>query len=48
MRPAARQLRRSLLDYAAGPSFEPAAALSVEQIIRSLLEPSGLRHHSGR
>ena len=46
-RPAARQLRRSLLDYASGPSFEPAAALSVEQV-RSLLEPSGLRHHSGR
>ncbi len=47
MRPEAKQLRRSLVDYAAGPSFEPAAALSLEQV-RSLLEPSGLRHHSGR
>ena len=38
-RPVARQLRRSLLDYAAGPAFEPAVALSIDQV-RSLLEDS--------
>jgi hypothetical protein len=37
-RPAARQLRRSLLSYAASPAFEPAVALSVEQV-RSLFRP---------
>lgn len=36
-RPVARQLRRSLLEYAAGPAFEPPVALTLDQV-RSLLE----------
>ncbi len=35
-RPAARQLRRSLLDYAAGKNFDPATAMTLKQL-RSLL-----------
>ncbi|MFZ5831354.1 MAG: discoidin domain-containing protein [Planctomycetota bacterium] len=31
-RPAARQMRRSLLDYAAGGSFDPAHTLTVDQV----------------
>lgn len=37
-RPVARQLRRSLLDYAASRAFEPVVGLTVEQV-RSLLQP---------
>ena len=36
-RPAARQLRRSLLDYAAGDKFAPAHELPVELLERLLL-----------
>jgi hypothetical protein len=37
-RPAARQLRRSLLNYAAGPSFNPTVAVARDQL-RTLLQP---------
>jgi hypothetical protein len=39
-RPAARQLRRSLLDYAAGGNFDPAAEMTPDQI-RPLLFADG-------
>jgi hypothetical protein len=35
-RPAARQLRRSLLDYAAGERFRPATAVDLETVSRQL------------
>jgi hypothetical protein len=38
-RPAARQLRRSLLDYAAGDKFAPADELPFELLERLLLNP---------
>jgi len=31
-RPAARQLRESLLSYMAGPAFDPAVSLRAEQL----------------
>jgi hypothetical protein len=39
-RPAARQLRRSLLDYAGGENFDPATELTPDQV-RSLLFTDG-------
>ncbi|MHB1306062.1 MAG: discoidin domain-containing protein [Limisphaerales bacterium] len=45
-RPAARQLRRSLLDYAASSRFRPKARLEVEQL-RSLFREPGLRQKLG-
>ena len=36
-RPAARQLRQSLLDYAAGPAFMPRQEIAAEQVARLLL-----------
>ncbi len=36
-RPVARQLRRSLLEYAAGPGFAPAVSLSPDRV-RGLME----------
>ena len=45
-RPVARCLRRSLLEYAASPAFEPAAALSLDQI-RSLLKDAPVMDRLG-
>jgi hypothetical protein len=42
-RPVARQLRRSLLDYMAGPAFKPEHALSVEQVKKLLTKASLVR-----
>lgn len=39
-RPAARQLRRSLLEYAAGPRFDPRTAVSMEQARSLFREPN--------
>jgi hypothetical protein len=39
-RPAARQLRRSLLDYAAGPAFRPGTRLEPAQVAGLFREPS--------
>lgn len=41
-RPAARQLRRSLLDYAAGRRFDPRVALTVDQVQALFREPTDL------
>jgi hypothetical protein len=45
-RPVARQLRRSLLDYMAGPRFKPAHRWTVEQV-RSLMQPPSLMQKLG-
>jgi hypothetical protein len=37
--PVRRQLRSSLLSYAAGPSFRPAVAMSAEQVRGLIVEP---------
>lgn len=41
-RPAARQLRRSLLGYAAGKGFQPRVDLSMEQVAALFRTPSAL------
>jgi hypothetical protein len=45
-RPAARQLRRSLLTYAASPKFNPVTEMSADQV-RSLLVIGGVDEKSG-
>lgn len=45
-RPAARQLRRSLLDYAASPRFHPKTSVNVDQM-RSLFREPGLAKKLG-
>ena len=45
-RPVARQLRRSLLDYMAGPQFKPAHRWTVQQV-RALLAPPSLMEKLG-
>lgn len=42
-RPAARQLRRSLLDYAASPQFAPKATMAPERLTALTTMPANLR-----
>lgn len=42
-RPAARQLRRSLLDYAASPEFAPKAVMTPERLAALTTMPANLR-----
>ncbi len=47
-RPVARQLRRSLLAYMAGESFQPSSELDVTQVKGLLAEPSAMRRLGAR